>query len=102
MSVPAVALAQITEGPGPEAVVLSGGGAKGLAHVGVLQALEERGYDSDIVVGTSMGAVVGALYAAGYTPEQVRSRIRIHIRIRIRIRIRICIGHLRVHNGGDR
>lgn len=65
----------IQEGPGPEAVVLSGGGARGLAHVGVLLALEERGYDADIVVGTSMGAVVGALYAAGYTPEQVRSRI---------------------------
>ena len=66
---------EITEGPGPEAVVLSGGGAKGLAHVGVLRGLEELGYDSDIVVGTSMGAVVGALYAAGYTPEQVRQRI---------------------------
>ena len=73
---PSPAAAQdIAEGPGPEAVVLSGGGAKGLAHVGVLQGLEERGYDSDIVVGTSMGAVVGALYAAGYTPEQVRERI---------------------------
>ena len=65
----------LVEGPGPEAVVLSGGGAKGLAHVGVLQGLEERGYDSDIVVGTSMGAVVGALYAAGYTPGQVRARV---------------------------
>ena len=74
ISVP-VAAQEIAEGPGPEAVVLSGGGAKGLAHVGVLQGLEERGYDSDIVVGTSMGAVVGALYAAGYTPEQVRNRI---------------------------
>ena len=58
---PAGAAAQIEDGPGPEAVVLSGGGAKGLAHVGVLRALEERGYDADIVVGTSMGAVVGAL-----------------------------------------
>ena len=65
----------IPDGPGLEAVVLSGGGAKGLAHVGVLRALEERGYDADIVVGTSMGAVVGALYAAGYTPEQVRDRV---------------------------
>ena len=72
---PAAGQEPIREGPGSEAVVLSGGGARGLAHVGVLQALEERGYDADIVVGTSMGAVVGALYAAGYTPEQVRDRV---------------------------
>lgn len=51
----------------PERVglVLSGGGARGLAHVGVLQALEERNIQVDAVVGTSMGAIVGALYAAG-------------------------------------
>src|SRR5699024_7027851 len=51
----------------PERVglVLSGGGARGLAHVGVLHALEERNIQVDAVVGTSMGAIVGALYAAG-------------------------------------
>jgi predicted acylesterase/phospholipase RssA len=58
-----------------EALVLSGGGSRGLAHVGVLVGLEEAGHDPDIVVGTSMGAVVGALYAAGYTPEEIRERV---------------------------
>jgi NTE family protein len=50
---------------GPTALVLSGGGAKGLAHVGVIQALEAAGIRPDLVVGTSMGALVGALYAGG-------------------------------------
>ena len=50
---------------------LSGGGARGMAHVGVLKALEEYGIFPDIVSGTSSGAVVGALYCAGYTPEQI-------------------------------
>lgn len=58
-----------------EALVLSGGGSRGLAHVGVLLGLEEFGYDPDIVVGTSMGAVVGALYAAGYSPAQITEHI---------------------------
>lgn len=58
-----------------EALVLSGGGARGLAHAGVIEGLLELGYDPDIVVGTSMGALVGALYAAGYTPEEIRQRI---------------------------
>lgn len=46
-------------------LVLAGGGAKGVAHVGVLKVLEEAGVKPDIIVGTSMGAVVGGLYAAG-------------------------------------
>lgn len=58
-----------------EALVLSGGGSRGLSHVGALQAVEELGHDPDIVIGTSMGAVVGALYAAGYTPEEIRARV---------------------------
>lgn len=58
------------------AVVLSGGGAKGAAHVGVLRAIEEAGIPIDYVVGTSMGAVVGGLYAAGYTPSQLDTLIR--------------------------
>jgi NTE family protein len=62
-------------GKAQEALVLSGGGARGLAHVGVVIQLEELGYDTDIVVGTSMGAAVGALYAAGYEPEEIRSRM---------------------------
>jgi NTE family protein len=52
-------------------VVMSGGAAKGIAHIGVLQALEENGIPIDYVVGTSMGAVVGSLYAAGYSPEEI-------------------------------
>jgi predicted acylesterase/phospholipase RssA len=57
------------------ALVLSGGGARGLSHAGAVVALEEMGYRPDLVVGTSMGAIVGALYAAGYPPEQIRDII---------------------------
>ncbi|HCR49964.1 MAG TPA: hypothetical protein DIW24_10060, partial [Bacteroidetes bacterium] len=53
------------------ALVLSGGGAKGIAHVGVLQALEKLRIPVDLVVGTSMGAVVGGLYSLGYTPDSL-------------------------------
>ncbi len=55
------------------ALVLSGGGAKGLSHVGVLKALEERNIPIDCIAGTSMGAVVGGLYASGFTPEEIES-----------------------------
>ena len=54
-----------------DAVVLSGGGARGLAHAGALVGVEQRGYDPDIVVGTSMGAILGGLYAAGYSADSV-------------------------------
>jgi predicted acylesterase/phospholipase RssA len=53
--------------PGPVALVLSGGGAKGIAHVGVLQHLDSLGVRPDLVVGTSMGAVVGGMYASGWS-----------------------------------
>lgn len=52
-------------------LVLSGGGAKGLAHIGTLKALEENNIPIDYITGTSMGGIVGALYAAGYSPEQI-------------------------------
>lgn len=52
-------------------VVLSGGGAKGVSHVGVLKALEENNIPIDYICGTSMGAVVAALYATGYTPDEM-------------------------------
>ncbi|SMD34274.1 NTE family protein [Reichenbachiella faecimaris] len=55
------------------ALVLSGGGAKGIAHAGVLKALEEHNIPVDYVVGTSMGSIVGGFYAAGYTPEQIKN-----------------------------
>lgn len=53
------------------AVVLGGGGAKGVAHIGVLKVLEEAGIPIDIVTGTSMGAIVGGLYSIGYSPEEI-------------------------------
>lgn len=52
-------------------LVLSGGGALGLAHVGVLKVLEELHVPVDYVAGTSMGAIVGGLYAAGYSPDEI-------------------------------
>ena len=52
-------------------LVMSGGGAKGLAHIGVLKALEENGIPVDYIIGTSMGGVVGGFYAAGYTPDEL-------------------------------
>ncbi|NDI99591.1 patatin [Flavobacterium sp. LaA7.5] len=54
-------------------VVLSGGGAKGLAHIGVLKVLEEAGIKVDYIGGTSMGAIVGGLYAAGYSAQELDS-----------------------------
>ena len=54
-------------------LVLSGGGAKGLAHIGVLKVLEEAGVKIDYIGGTSMGAIVGGLYAAGYSAHQLDS-----------------------------
>lgn len=52
-------------------LVLSGGGSKGLAHIGVIRALEENGIPIDYVAGTSMGAIIGGLYAAGYSPDEM-------------------------------
>lgn len=52
-------------------LVLSGGGAKGLAHIGTLKALEENNIPIDYITGTSMGGIVGAMYAAGYSPAQI-------------------------------
>lgn len=57
-------------------LVLSGGGAKGVAHIGVLQVLEKAGIPVDIIVGTSMGSIVGGLYAIGYTADQLDSLVR--------------------------
>lgn len=57
-------------------VVLSGGGAKGVAHIKALKVIEEAGIPIDYIVGTSMGSIVGGLYAIGYTPEQMDSMVR--------------------------
>ncbi len=56
-------------------LVLSGGGAKGIAHVGVIKALEENGIPIDYITGTSMGAIIGGLYACGYTPDEMMTLI---------------------------
>src|SRR6478609_11703942 len=56
-------------------LVFSGGGAKGLAHVGVLKALEENEIPIDYIVGTSMGGIIGGCYAAGMSPEAIEEMI---------------------------
>lgn len=53
-------------------ITLSGGSARGYAHIGVLKALAEHGVEPQIISGTSMGAIVGVLYAAGYTPAEIQ------------------------------
>ena len=57
-------------------LVLSGGGAKGIAHIGVIQALEDNNIPIDYITGTSMGAIVGGLYACGFTPDEMLDVIR--------------------------
>ncbi len=80
-------VASVPAAPGPAAtergaagrpricLVLSGGGARGLAHIGVLKVLEELQVPIDCIVGTSMGAVVGGLYASGLTAEQIAATV---------------------------
>lgn len=56
-------------------LVLSGGGATGFAHIGVLKALEERGIPVDYITGTSAGALVGSMYAIGWSPEEIEAYV---------------------------
>ena len=58
------------------AVVLSGGGAKGVAHIGALKVIEEAGIPIDIITGTSMGSIVGGLYSIGYRADVLDSIVR--------------------------
>ena len=58
------------------AVVMSGGGAKGMAHIGALKVIERAGIPIDIVTGTSMGSIVGGLYAIGYNADLLDSLVR--------------------------
>ena len=67
--------AQTTANP-TIALVLSGGGARGAAHIGVLKRMEELGIQPDIIVGSSFGAIVGGLWAAGYTATELDSLFR--------------------------
>ena len=57
------------------ALVLSGGGARGLAHIGVLKVLEDLRVPIDMIVGTSMGSIAGGLYANGYSPAQLEEMV---------------------------
>src|SRR6188768_4080603 len=57
-------------------LTLSGGGAKGIAHVGILQAIDSAGLNIDYITGTSMGSIVGALYAAGYSGNDLQKITR--------------------------
>ena len=57
-------------------IALSGGGARGFAHIGVLKALEEYKMEPDIISGTSMGSLIGLLYAAGITPDNILDVIK--------------------------
>ena len=57
-------------------VTLSGGGAKGLAHIGILKAIDSAGIKVDYITGTSMGSIIGGLYAAGYSAEQLEKIAR--------------------------
>ena len=57
-------------------LALSGGGARGFAHIGVLKAFEEAGFEPDLIVGSSMGSVIGGLYAAGYSTRELESIAR--------------------------
>lgn len=57
-------------------LVLSGGGAKGMTHIGVIRALEENDIPIDYIAGTSMGAIIGALYAMGYSPDDMEELLR--------------------------
>ena len=58
------------------AVVLSGGGAKGVAHISALRAIEEAGLPIDIITGTSMGSLIGGLYAVGWSTDELDSLVR--------------------------
>lgn len=57
-------------------LVLSGGGAKGMTHIGIIRALEENGIPIDYITGTSMGAIIGSLYAMGYSPDEMEDLLR--------------------------
>jgi len=58
-------------------LVLSGGGARGIAHIGVIRVLEELHIAPDLIVGTSMGSIIGGLYAAGWSPDEMEEIVRI-------------------------
>ncbi|MFM7474143.1 MAG: patatin-like phospholipase family protein, partial [Crocinitomicaceae bacterium] len=66
----------LTSGQQRVGLVLSGGGAAGIAHIGVLKALEEHNIPIHYITGTSAGSLVGALYACGYSPDEISSYVK--------------------------
>ena len=67
-------ISQASPGPRPRiGLALSGGGALGMAHIGVLQWLEEHRIPVDRIAGTSMGGIVGAIYATGFSPAEMHN-----------------------------
>ena len=62
--------------PARTALVLAGGGSKGFAHIGLLQALDSLGIHPDLIVGTSIGAILGAMYAAGESGREIETHFR--------------------------
>ena len=66
-----------TDGRKKVAVVLSGGGAKGMAHIGALKVIEKAGIPIDYITGTSMGSIIGGLYAIGYNANSLDSMVRV-------------------------
>src|ERR1700704_6801583 len=72
------AFAQKTAGAGRPRIglTLSGGGAKGLAHIGILKAIDSAGLKIDYVTGTSMGSIIGSLYAVGYSGDSIEKIAR--------------------------
>ena len=78
--IPPAPPAAADEGPPPDrprtCLVLSGGGARGAAHIGVLRVLEQLRVPIDCVVGTSMGAIIGGAWAAGISPDRIEESLR--------------------------
>lgn len=70
-----VLMATIVQARPRTVLVLSGGGARGIAHIGTIKALDEAGVKPDLIIATSMGSLVGAYYAAGYTGKEMESMI---------------------------
>lgn len=76
MDAPLVHLPPLTCPTAPTALVLGGGGAKGMAHLGVLAVLDSLGITPDLIVGTSAGAVIGAMWASGESAASIEARVR--------------------------
>lgn len=75
LCVHALAIVAATDSKPKIGIALSGGGARGLAHIGVLQALEELHIPIAYIAGTSMGSIVGGLYAAGFAPDELKKEV---------------------------